>query len=300
VPEPLLVRVVRRQSWLEPLSDVTQKVVAGAYRALGPLGAPARNLAHGTWLLRHPLHPALTDLPIGAWAVAIVADYAAHFTTSVPQSVGDVALIVGLVASIGTLITGYTDFVDTFGLERRFGAAHGLIMTFVVALYTASLFLRWFGSESLHPLAVGLSTAGYVLVLLGAWYGGHIVFSIGYNVNRNAFIESGPEDWTPVGSPDTVPADGMIAVDAAGMRVLLARDNGRICALSDTCTHVGAPLHEGSLANGVITCPWHASRFRLRDGHVLGGPATQDLPQVLVREQDGALEVKLAEPLHEP
>ena len=89
-------------------------------------------------------------------------------------------------------------------------------------------------------------------------------------------------------------------VNVGGMNVLLARDRGVICALSDVCTHVGAPLHEGTLENGVITCPYHASQFRLRDGHTVKGPATMDLPQLEVRETDGVLEVKLTEPLHDP
>ena len=300
MPETLIGRVIRRQSWLEPLSDVTQKATGGAYRSLGPAGHALRNLVHGTWILRHPLHPALTDVPVGAWTVGVVADYAAHFTGAIPESAGDVALIVGFLVAILTLVTGYTDFIDTFGLERRFGCAHGLLMTIVVLVEGVSILLRWIGPRSAHPLAVGLSTAGYALVLLGAWIGGHVVFGIGYNVNRTAVIESGPADWTAAGAAADVPAAGMIMVEAGGMNVLLARDGDAVCALSDVCSHAGGPLHEGTLEHGVVTCPWHGSRFRIRDGHTVGGPATFDVPQLLVRERDGVLEVKLAEPLHDP
>ncbi|MBW3651387.1 MAG: hypothetical protein KY458_12550, partial [Actinobacteria bacterium] len=34
---------------------------------------PAKDLLSGTWL-GHPLHPLLTDVPIGAWASALVLD----------------------------------------------------------------------------------------------------------------------------------------------------------------------------------------------------------------------------------
>jgi hypothetical protein len=67
MPETLIGKVVRRQSWLDPVSDFIQKLGKAAYRSLGPAGPPVRNLMHGTWLLRHPLHPAVTDVPIGAW-----------------------------------------------------------------------------------------------------------------------------------------------------------------------------------------------------------------------------------------
>lgn len=42
-----------------------------------------------------------------------------------------------------------------------------------------------------------------------------------------------------------------------------------IGALSVTCTHAGGPLDEGHVvADGCISCPWHASGFRLTDGKV--------------------------------
>ena len=41
-----------------------------------------------------------------------------------------------------------------------------------------------------------------------------------------------------------------------------------------------------------MVCPWHASEFRLADGAVLNGPATQPQPVYTVRESDGAIAVK--------
>jgi nitrite reductase/ring-hydroxylating ferredoxin subunit len=201
---------------------------------------------------------------------------------------------------VGAIVTGLADYFDTFGLERRFATAHYLTMATVVVIDLVSLLLRWFAGAGAHPVAVALSTIGWVILLLGAWIGGHVVYAIAYPVNRNAVVESGPDEWTAAGPAASVPAEGMTMVNVAGMNVLLARDHGVICALSDVCTHVGAPLHEGSLENGVITCPFHASKFRLRDGHTVEGPATMDLPLLQVRETDGIVEVKLTEPLHEP
>ena len=204
MPETLIGKVVRRQSWMDPLSDSVQKLVSSSYRALGAPGPALRNLMHGTVLLRHPLHPAVTDVPIGAWTVSVIADYVAHFTSRVPESAGDIALAVGLVVALLALITGYTDFADTIGLERRFGCAHGLLMTVVVLVDVVSLALRWWGSDGVHPLAVALSTVALLVLLLGAWLGGHVVFGIGYGVNHAAFLD-GPEDWANAGPADAVP-----------------------------------------------------------------------------------------------
>ena len=297
MPEPPLSRIARRQTWLEPLSDFVQKAVGGFYKSLGTPGRFLKSSLNGTYLLRHPLHPLLTDIPIGAWAVGLILDYTAHFTNRIPEAAGDVALIIGLIAAVLTLATGYTDFQDTIDSERRFGCLHGLLMSVVVLIYAASLGLRWWAGEGVHPLAVGLSTAGFAILAIGAWYGGHVVFGTGYAVNREAFLD-GPTDWAAAGRASDVPAQGMHLVEAGGMKVLMTRADGRICAISAVCSHAGGPLDEGSIENGVVTCPWHGSRFRVRDGRAVSGPATFDVPRLVVRDTDGALEVRLETPLH--
>ena len=57
-------------------------------------------------------------------------------------------------------------------------------------------------------------------------------------------------------------------------------------------------LAEGKLDGEVVTCPWHASRFRFEDGRVVEGPATFDQPAYLVREEGDKVQVRLPAPLH--
>ena len=55
-------------------------------------------------------------------------------------------------------------------------------------------------------------------------------------------------------------------VRAAGRDVALFLFGGRYFALADTCPHMGASLSDGYVENHIVTCPWHAWRFRLTDG----------------------------------
>jgi nitrite reductase (NADH) small subunit/3-phenylpropionate/trans-cinnamate dioxygenase ferredoxin subunit len=41
---------------------------------------------------------------------------------------------------------------------------------------------------------------------------------------------------------------------------------GKYQAINDVCPHMGASLADGYLEEGVVTCPWHAWRFRTADG----------------------------------
>lgn len=65
-------------------------------------------------------------------------------------------------------------------------------------------------------------------------------------------------DELPEGEGKTVSVDGKL--------IALFRDSGQFYAIDDFCPHMGASLSGGYVAHGVVTCPWHAWRFRLRDG----------------------------------
>lgn len=41
---------------------------------------------------------------------------------------------------------------------------------------------------------------------------------------------------------------------------------GNYFAIDDVCPHMGASLSDGYVQKGIVTCPWHAWRFRLADG----------------------------------
>jgi nitrite reductase (NADH) small subunit/3-phenylpropionate/trans-cinnamate dioxygenase ferredoxin subunit len=62
-------------------------------------------------------------------------------------------------------------------------------------------------------------------------------------------------------------AEGEARVVEVGNKLIaLFRRNGEYFAIDDICPHMGASLSEGIVENGIVTCPWHAWRFRLADG----------------------------------
>jgi nitrite reductase/ring-hydroxylating ferredoxin subunit len=91
--ESFIDRLVRRQNWMDGLGDFLQKVIGAIYKGLGAPGRLLNNLLHGTALLGHPLHPAVTDIPIGAWSVGVVLDYLAVSGHFVPAAAGSVGLL---------------------------------------------------------------------------------------------------------------------------------------------------------------------------------------------------------------
>jgi nitrite reductase/ring-hydroxylating ferredoxin subunit/uncharacterized membrane protein len=290
-------RWIEKQDWLDRPADAVQGFVLKLYEVMGGPGATLKSLMHGTKPVGHPLHPALTDVPLGAFTVMVLADWLAIFTRAIPSEIGPFSLIVGILGMLAAAATGYTDYTGTYGKERRYASVHGATMTLLLVAMIVSLALRYGHSATLFFAGVLVSTAAYLTMLWGAYLGGHLSFGFGTMVNRNAFLE-GVTEWTEVGPVKKFVEGKPVRVQAGDMPVMLVRLGGRISAISAVCSHAGGPLDEGKLVGDSITCPWHGSRFCVIDGRVEGGPATFRQPAFLVREQGGKVEVRLPAPLH--
>jgi len=54
---------------------------------------------------------------------------------------------------------------------------------------------------------------------------------------------------------------------AVGTKIIAVFRSGDVYfAIDDMCPHMGASLSGGYVEEGIVTCPWHAWRFRLTDG----------------------------------
>ncbi len=81
-----------------------------------------------------------------------------------------------------------------------------------------------------------------------------------------------------------IPAGGGLILASARVVLTLSAD-GAVTAFSATCTHQGCTVN--AIEDGVIVCPCHLSRFDLRTGAVVSGPASRPLPPVPVQVRDG-------------
>ena len=82
-------------------------------------------------------------------------------------------------------------------------------------------------------------------------------------------------------------------VEVEGQKIALFRVGGAFYALSDTCTHRGGPLSEGTVEGAEVTCPWHGATFDVRTGAVLGAPARQSVKSYLARVTGADVEIEV-------
>jgi len=87
-------------------------------------------------------------------------------------------------------------------------------------------------------------------------------------------------------------AGRIIYVDIDRVGVAVADLGGELAAFDDTCTHRECPLSEGTIVDASVICPCHKSRFDLRTGQPLNGPATQPIRIRVVRVEDGHLVIE--------
>jgi nitrite reductase/ring-hydroxylating ferredoxin subunit/uncharacterized membrane protein len=280
----MLHDLARRVEQIEALDRPAKPLARAIGRSVRPRAV--RNLLSGTYV-GHPLHPMLTDLPIGAWGMSAVLDAVGG---PAAEPAADLLVKAGVAAAIPTAAAGLNDWSDTYGRESRAGLVHAMAMTTALSLFGVSAAARARGSRR-GGKALGL--AGLAILLAGSYLGGHLSFVLGVNVNRTAW-QDGPQEWTPVLADADLAEGEHRKVDAAGVPVLLYRTAGRLCALASTCSHMGGPLEEGTVAEGCVTCPWHGSTFRFADGGIMRGPASTPQPRYEAQARDGQIEVRIS------
>ncbi|HLI87427.1 MAG TPA: Rieske 2Fe-2S domain-containing protein [Ktedonobacteraceae bacterium] len=279
------------QPFAERLSDALQH---GIGVVIGSTRKPPRrlkSLLNGTWF-GHPLHPAITDVPITAWLLTAAFDIIWLIAQPSWAAYGAfVTVIAGLLGALGAAATGLVDWSDTYGAERRVGLNHALFNVAATILYLISFVLRLLAGPGDGIAACIIGFVGLVSVLYAAYLGGEMVFVKGTGVNHTAW-EAGSEDYEAVMPLADVEENKLYRVTAAGVPVVMLRQGLQVYAIAATCSHAGGPLDEGTLQGDVVECPWHGSRFCMRDGRVLTGPATVRAPRYSVRVRDGLVEIK--------
>lgn len=280
-----LEQIVKRFSFIPPLGEAVQDWLGGELKAK-PV-AQAKEVLNGRWL-GHPLHPVLTDLPIGAFSGATLLQLADRGDGGGLGDAADLLLATGCLAGVGAALSGVADWQDKYGPERELGTAHGLVNSAALLLFGGALGLRRLGARR---LGLGLSVLGLGTIAAGSYVGGDLVFRLGSQVNRNAFSE-GPKKWRPVADESEVAEGELLGREVAGNKILLTRLEGELCAAGAVCSHAGGPLGENPLQDGQLSCPWHGSHFEMRTGKVVHGPATSDNPVFETRVVEGKVEVR--------
>ena len=163
-------------------------------------------------------------------------------------------------------------------------------MTLGLVVLLVSLATRA-GDPAARTIPVVLSIVGFLVITAGAFIGGDVVYVLGNMVSRHAFRGAGTK-WIKLDTGDIADLAALPEATPTKMRagindLAVVRIGDTVHAMHAVCAHAGGPLDKGTVVDGCLECPWHASRFRLDDGHVVRGPSVYDQPSYELRAAEG-------------
>ncbi len=281
----LLARLVAiNDGWAKPFGAFNRRWLAALFRPMLPI----RDFLNGRWL-GHPLHAAITDIPIGLLVGAVILDLVGQPTAA------DITLVATVLTMLAAAVSGMADYSDTDGTALTRATLHATLMVVAIVVLLGSIALRA-GAPVDRTLPIALSIVGFLIVTAGAFVGGDVVYVTGNMVDRHAFRGSGTKwirlDTGGITDLELMPEATPTKMKAGSNDLVVVRSGSTIQALHNVCAHAGGPLDQGRLVDGCVQCPWHGSRFRLADGYVQRGPSVYDQPAYELRAAEGGYEVR--------
>lgn len=277
------VRFWEDQQGLDSVGHKLNAAVRKNSEAL-PGGQKTVNFLNGTFI-GHPLHPVLTDLPIGAFTFAMMFD-AATVGRKKPSKAATTLLMVGLASVPVTALAGLLDWQHTSGKTRRVGVGHAMMNTTGSAVLGLSLAARLSGRGPTRTL----NFLGNGILTMSAFLGGHLVYEARVGTKHESEAPP-PQHYVPVLPEAELKEQTLARGDYNGFPIALYKRFGQVYAVADVCPHLGCALSEGSVEADAIICGCHGSRFSLDDGHVLQGPSAFSTDAYTTRVVNGMIEV---------
>jgi 3-phenylpropionate/trans-cinnamate dioxygenase ferredoxin subunit len=117
------------------------------------------------------------------------------------------------------------------------------------------------------------------------------------NAPRSVVAKIRVEEWIDVGAADLTEGE-LRGLEVGERLVLLARHDGRISAMDDSCNHAGCLLSGGWIEprKAAVVCPCHEYAFELGSGRNVTFPRLcEDQRAFEVRIENGRVMIRLTE-----
>jgi nitrite reductase/ring-hydroxylating ferredoxin subunit/uncharacterized membrane protein len=276
-PAALAERIERAHA----LDPVIQELSDTVVKAL-PAGARTDAL-HGV-PFGQPAHPALVRLPLGCWTSAVLLE-------ALPgtERASGMLIAAGIAGTAPAVATGLADWSALHRDQQRVGLVHAVCQASAATLFIGSLAARAGGRPGYGRL---LSASGLAVASIGSYLGGHLALRLGAGASHADQVShlSGL-GWHDLCDLDGLPDRRLVRRQLGYLSLLVYRAGPQVSVLSDRCSHLGGPLHQGRIVverdSACVACPWHGSTFVIADGTVVHGPATARQPSFQTRVTDG-------------
>lgn len=131
---------------------------------------------------KHPLHPMLIPIPIGAFLLTLIGDLAYTGTNNTFwYSFSTWTMAIGIIGGLLAAIPGLVDYAKVVpgGQAKRQATTHMVLNLSIVTLFAINLLFRLFTTASGGTnwlLSLGMTVIASVALLYSGWLGGELVF----------------------------------------------------------------------------------------------------------------------------
>jgi uncharacterized membrane protein len=135
----------------------------------------------------HPIHPMLVHFPVAFWTVAAVAYIAAAAGVEDAATLAKFSNGAGLAVAMLAMIAGFMELPSIAGDAKGVAILHMTAMAaawlcFVLALVTASSAGANLDKPTAQLVGVASASVGFLLMGVGGWLGGRLVYEFGIGV----------------------------------------------------------------------------------------------------------------------
>jgi uncharacterized membrane protein len=134
----------------------------------------------------HPLHPAIVHFPIGLLLSASLADLAWLAGLTTDAHIGAVLMAGGLAMGVVAMGAGLVDFATLDETVVPHALRHMAAVGIAWLGYAVALYLRrdvLSGADTVGSISLALSLASALVLALGGWLGGRLVYTFGAGVD---------------------------------------------------------------------------------------------------------------------
>jgi len=234
----------------------------------------------------HPIHAMLIPFPLAFLTGAFLADLAGLFLDVEPLwTVAWYLAIAGVIAGLIAAVPGLVDYLFTVppnSSAKTRATRHMLVNAGALVIFLLAWYVRGAPGLPPDPAIVLVEAVGVVLLVMGGWMGGTLVYRNQIGVDhryagagkwKEQRLRAQPGRPVVVANADELEVDQMKLLHLDGERIVLARTESGWVAFEDRCSHKGGSLAGGQMSCGTVHCPWHGSQFDVRSGAVRAGPA---------------------------
>jgi uncharacterized membrane protein len=141
----------------------------------------------------HAIHPIMIVFPLGLLSTAAIFDalYLLTLNRTWP-GVSFWMIVAGLIGGLVAALFGLIDYLNIPSDTRakRIGLYHALVNVVALGLFALGLWLRWAVPDTPPTTALLCSFAGFLVALLGGWFGGELVERLGVGVSPDANLNA--------------------------------------------------------------------------------------------------------------